>query len=141
MRLLLAVLIAVITLSVFSHVLDCGFVDFDDLSFVVNNPVVRAGLTTDGVAWASTYTRSGYWMPLTWLSHMLDAQLYDMAPAGHHLTSLLLHAGNVALLFQRGYPVSDSTLSKIYAESFVGREHLARVLEEARALVAAVLAR
>jgi hypothetical protein len=96
---LLAVLLAVVTLSGFVHVLGCGFVDFDDLPYVVNNAAVRSGLTTRGVVWAFTDTHVGLWMPLTWLSHMLDAQLYGLAPAGHHLTNLLLHAGNVVLLF------------------------------------------
>ncbi len=132
---LLAVLLAVVTLSGFVHVLGCGFVDFDDLPYIVNNPVVRAGLTTDGVAWAfSPYTRSGYWMPLTWLSHMLDAQLYGMAPAGHHLTSLLLHAGNVALLFlvlarMTGAPWRSAVVAALFALHPLRVESVAWVAE------------
>jgi hypothetical protein len=62
--------------------------------------VVRQGLTWRGVAWAFTTTaESNYWEPLAWLSHMLDVSLFGMRPAGHHATSVVLHAVSAALLF------------------------------------------
>ncbi|HYL99508.1 MAG TPA: tetratricopeptide repeat protein, partial [Blastocatellia bacterium] len=63
------------------------------------NPHVQAGLTLDGVGWAFRSVEAANWHPLTWLSHMLDYQLYGANPTGHHLTSLLLHLANVLLLF------------------------------------------
>jgi tetratricopeptide (TPR) repeat protein len=60
---------------------------------------VRAGLSAAGARWAFTSTQLANWHPLTWLSHQLDVTLFGMAPAGHHLTSLLLHLANTALLF------------------------------------------
>ena len=69
----------------------------DDWDYVVANPAVRAGLSADSVRWAFA-PHAANWHPLTWLSHMADVQLYGLNPAGHHLTSLLLHAANAALL-------------------------------------------
>jgi tetratricopeptide (TPR) repeat protein len=60
---------------------------------------VRAGLTSAGIAWAFTERHGVVWQPLTWLSHMLDFELYGATPAGHHLTSVLLHVLNTLLLF------------------------------------------
>ena len=60
---------------------------------------MRGGLTAGNLAWAFTTTHASNWHPLTWLSHMLDCQLFGMAPAGHHLVSLLFHVANTLLLF------------------------------------------
>jgi tetratricopeptide (TPR) repeat protein len=56
-------------------------------------------LSAAGLQWAFTSTQLGNWHPLTWASHMADVSLFGMAPWGHHLTSLLLHLANTALLF------------------------------------------
>src|SRR5262249_29788259 len=68
------------------------FVNFDDPEYVYDNPRVTAGLTADGVVWAFTATHSANWHPLTWLSHMLDWQVFGRNAGRHHLTSLALHA-------------------------------------------------
>src|SRR5256714_15178021 len=52
------------------------FIGFDDVPYVVKNPQVNRGLTTEGFVWAFSRVHSGNWHPLTWLSHMLDCQLY-----------------------------------------------------------------
>ena len=75
------------------------FIDFDDDAYILNNPPVRGGLTGTGIAWAFTSVRYFYWQPLTWLSHMLDCQIYGLNPGGHHFTNVLLHAANAVLLF------------------------------------------
>jgi hypothetical protein len=66
---------------------------------VYDNHAVVPGLTLHGIAWAFTHTHASNWHPLTWLSHMVDCQLYGLQPAGHHLTSVVLHAVNAILLF------------------------------------------
>lgn len=76
-----------------------GFVDLDDDYYVTNNPLVRSGVTAESVKWAFTTTATNNWHPLTWISHMLDCQLYGQNPIGHHLTSVLFHVANVLLLF------------------------------------------
>src|SRR4051812_42558563 len=79
--------------------LSCDFIDLDDSMYVTNNPVVQRGLSWSGVRWAFTTTHFANWLPVTWLSHMADVSLYGMRPAGHHATSVAIHALNVALLY------------------------------------------
>jgi Tfp pilus assembly protein PilF len=86
------------TVFLFSRSLDYGFLNYDDPSYLTNNPYVQAGLTWPGLVWAFTGA-TDYWHPLTWLSHMLDWELYDEIPFGHHLTSILWHALNAVLVF------------------------------------------
>ena len=75
------------------------FVSLDDAAYVTENSNVQAGLTWSGVTWAFSSCHSANWHPLTWLSHMLDVQLYGLQPLGHHLTSVLFHFANTLLLF------------------------------------------
>ncbi len=77
----------------------CGFLDYDDQDYVTENPAVLRGLTWHGVVLTFSSTEAANWHPLTWLSHMLDVQLYGLRAGGHHLTSLLFHATNTLLLF------------------------------------------
>src|SRR5437660_12724311 len=94
-----AVLLAVATLAVYAQVAGHGFVSYDDPDYVSGNPYVRAGLTRAGLSWALTTGHAGNWHPLTWLSHMLDCQLFGLRPGAHHLTNVLLHTANSLLLF------------------------------------------
>jgi tetratricopeptide (TPR) repeat protein len=96
---LLALALALGTCATFGAALSNDFVTYDDDVYVTGNPTVLGGLTARGVAWAFSEFHSANWHPLTWLSHMLDVSLFDLAPAGHHATSVLLHAANAALLF------------------------------------------
>lgn len=76
-----------------------AFIDFDDNDYVWRNPQVTAGVTWPGIAWAFTHFFKGNWHPVTWLSHMLDVQLYGLSAGGHHLTNLIFHVANTLLLF------------------------------------------
>ncbi len=76
-----------------------GFVQYDDDRYVSENVHMRGGLKPASVAWAFTTTEQANWHPLTWLSHLLDVQLFGIDPGRHHLVSLVLHAANSALLF------------------------------------------
>lgn len=90
--------LTLLSLAVFEGVRTHQFV-FDDLGFISRNSVVRDGLTWNGFTWAFTTRLMGIWHPVTWLSHMLDCQLFGVAPAGHHLMNLLFHIANTVLLF------------------------------------------
>jgi len=92
-------LLAVATAAVYSPVVHHPFIEYDDPIYVSNNLHVQAGLTWKTFTWAWTTTEAENWHPLTWLSHSLDCQLYELNPAGHHLSSVLLHVLNVLLLF------------------------------------------
>ncbi|MHC4573844.1 MAG: glycosyltransferase family 39 protein [Planctomycetota bacterium] len=97
--LLICLVLAFTTRLVFWQLCDYKFVGYDDLEYVIDNPQVAAGLTWDGLAWAFTTRYFSYWHPLTWLSHMLDSELFGMDSRWHHLTSVLLHIVNTLLLF------------------------------------------
>jgi tetratricopeptide (TPR) repeat protein len=76
------------------------FLNYDDPAYVFLNPHVKGGLTRENVAWAFTTFDASNWHPLTWLSLQLDATLFGAdSAAGFHLTSAVLHAANVVLLF------------------------------------------
>ena len=88
------------TVGVYWPVRDYGYIDYDDLGYVAENVQVQRGITADGLAWACTTGTMSNWHPLTWLSHMLDCQLFGHDhPGRHHLTNLLLHVLNALLLF------------------------------------------
>lgn len=91
-------LLALITLVVYWPAVHNGFVNFDDPDYITGNPRVLSGLTAENIRWAFTSYHSSNWHPLTWLSHMLDAQLFGPRPAGHHLVSVLWHVINSVLL-------------------------------------------
>jgi hypothetical protein len=96
---MVCLLLVVMTLALYNPVNRHPFVNYDDDRYVVNNPHVRQGLTADTIRWALTSTEQANWHPLTWISHALDYSLFQLNPVGHHFTSVLLHAVNVALLF------------------------------------------
>ena len=86
-------------LIVYGQVLGFKFVNYDDNRYITGNPMVQQGLTPDSVKWAFTTTHAEFWHPLTWLSHMLDVQVFGLNPAGHHFSNLLLHVLNTLLVF------------------------------------------
>ena len=88
-----------LTLTAYSGVGHLQFVPLDDQGYVYENPHVTAGLTADGLRWALTTGHLANWHPLTWLSHMLDVQLFGLDAGRHHLVSLALHTLNTLLLF------------------------------------------
>jgi tetratricopeptide (TPR) repeat protein len=96
-RLVYLVLIFV-TLVVFHQLPSHDFINLDDDILVYENPHVHAGLNKEGIAWAFTTFEAYNYHPLTWLSHMLDYQLFGLRPGMHHLTNLLFHLMNTALL-------------------------------------------
>ena len=96
---IICLILAAVTLALYNPVNRHPFVNYDDDRYVTENPHVRQGFTTDTVTWALTSTEQANWHPLTWMSHALDVSLYRLNPAGHHFTSVLLHALNVILLF------------------------------------------
>jgi len=92
--------IALIVLAVFSPVLWHDFINYDDDVFVFANPNVTSGITLESLRWAFTTAHEVNWIPLTWISHMLDIELFGLNPAGHHAVNVVIHAASSALLFQ-----------------------------------------
>ena len=86
-------------LLVYYRVINHEFVNYDDDLYVTQNVNVQKGITWEGIKWAFSFNNVVYLHPLTWLSHMLDVQIYGMRSGWHHLTSLLFHLANTMLLF------------------------------------------
>ncbi|MEY2495489.1 MAG: protein O-mannosyl-transferase [Verrucomicrobiota bacterium] len=97
--LLVCLALVALTWLVFGQTLRHGFVNYDDPSYVYENPTVIKGLTLEGLKWAFTHSHARNWHPLTTLSHVLDCQLFGVEPGGHHFTNVLLHTVTVLLLF------------------------------------------
>jgi len=98
-ELIVCVFLIVMTLAVYWQVLGYDFVNYDDDGYITENPSVREGLTKKNFLWAFTSFHIGNWHPLTWISHMLDCELFGLKPGMHHLTNLLFHTVNSLLLF------------------------------------------
>ena len=95
----ICLLLAVITLAVYWPVGQMGFFDYDDPDYILVNPPVRNGVTVENVWWALTQCHAGNWHPVTWLSHMLDCQIFGLNPAIFHWENVVIHTVNSLLLF------------------------------------------
>jgi protein O-mannosyl-transferase len=91
--------LGMMTLAVYWPLTSHPFINFDDDDYIVGNSHVTSGLAWENVIWAFQTGAAGNWHPLTWISHMMDCNLYGLNPGGHHLTNLLLHIANALLLF------------------------------------------
>jgi len=91
--------LTIATLVVFWQVSNCDFINYDDPNYVLNNNHIQNGVTLEGIRWAFTTGHAENWHPLTWISHMLDVQVFGLKSQWHHLTNLLLHLANTLLLF------------------------------------------
>ncbi len=96
----LYILLTVITLAVFWQVNQFDFVNLDDPVYVTENRHIKDGITLGGLHWAFSTTYAEFWHPLTWLSLMLDYQLYGLNAGGYHMTNLVLHIFSTLLLFR-----------------------------------------
>jgi Flp pilus assembly protein TadD len=97
--LLICLALTITTAAVFYQVCTYDFVNYDDQIYVYENQNIQTGITLKAIKWAFTTSYACFWHPLTWLSHMLDWQLFDSNAGGHHLTNLIFHIANTLLLF------------------------------------------
>jgi len=95
----LAAALVLATCIAYSRLPTCRFVSYDDPDYVTQNSMVANGLTWEGVRRAFTEAHAANYHPLTWISHMVDVEVYGLHPAGHHITNLLFHLANTLLLF------------------------------------------
>jgi tetratricopeptide (TPR) repeat protein len=108
--------LALATLATFWQVHSHEFITtFDDDFYIVDNDHVKAGLTFKGIVWAFTTAHAFNWHPLTWISHMLDCQLFGVNPAEHLFTNVLIHIANTLLLFL----VLKLATANLWASAFV----------------------
>ena len=96
---LICLLLTAAALIAFTQLSQCDFINYDDDIYVTGNIRIRDGITTQAIRWAFTTGYAANWHPVTWISHMLDVQLFGLKPQWHHLTNLLFHIANTLLLF------------------------------------------
>ena len=126
--------LSAMALAAFWPLTGCGFINYDDPAYVSANLRVMKGFSWQGVVWAFQPGFAGNWHPLTWFSHMLDAQLFGLNLGWHHLVSLLFHVANtflLFLLFQRltGFLWRSATVAALFALYPLHMESVAWVSE------------
>jgi tetratricopeptide (TPR) repeat protein len=131
---LLCLALAVATVTVYYPVHSHPFSELDDFIYVTQNIHVQMGVNSETVKWAFTTFHGFNWHPLTWLSHALDCQIYELHPAGHHDTNVLLHVLNAVLLFlvlkrATGFPLRSFMVAALFALHPINVESVAWVAE------------
>ena len=101
---LICLALAILTVTTFWSLKDCGFINFDDDTYVYENAYVQSGLNANSIGQSFSFDsesvkKSGNWHPVTWLSLMLDYSIFGLNPLGYHLINLLFHVMNTLLLF------------------------------------------
>ena len=96
---LICLLLASATIGVYWQVHSFSFTNYDEFFMILKNPMVRGGLTLEGILWAMTTSWFEYWHPVTWMSQMLDCELFGLNPGWHHLVNVAFHATNALLVF------------------------------------------
>jgi Flp pilus assembly protein TadD len=97
--LLILIGLAMTTFAIYGQVIGHHFITLDDLAYIKENPMVNRGLTLAGIAWAFTTFEQANWHPLTWISHMIDSQLFSMDAGEHLLINSVIHVANALLVF------------------------------------------
>ncbi len=133
--------IALLALGVYAQTVAYDFVNFDDPQYVYENEFVKSGLNARSVAWALTNISHMCWQPLTWMSHMLDCQLFGLNPAWAHAHNVMLHCANSILLFvlfrsMSGAPGRSFFLAALFTVHPLGAESVAWIAERKNLLAA-----
>jgi len=114
----MAVLLVLVTIALYWPATHHDFLNFDDNQYVLDNPHVNSGLTWENARWALGSGYAENWHPVTWLSHMLDCQMFGLKPWGHHLTNVLLHALNAGLVFALLRQMTGATWRSMWVAAF-----------------------
>ena len=132
-RLFSCVLLVAATLAVYSQAWSFSFINVDDSVYGSQNPHIEAGLSLEGLRW-SLGIHDCNWIPLTWLSLMLDSNISGTSPAGYHVTNVILHAANAVFLFMAlahatGYTARSAFVAALFALHPLHVESVAWVAE------------
>jgi tetratricopeptide (TPR) repeat protein len=118
MRVLICLALAILTIVTFWPLKDCGFINLDDPVYVYENASVKSGLNANSLRQAFSpelAEKCSNWHPITWLSLMLDYQVFGLNPSGYHLINLLFHVMNALLLFL----ILHRMTTKLWPSAFV----------------------
>lgn len=108
------VLLVFVMIAVFWQSTGHDFINYDDPAYVTDNIHVRTGLTYPNFLWAFTAFHASNWHPITWLSHMLDSEIYGLNPKGHHMTNILFHIANTLLLLYLLYSTTRNYWQSLF---------------------------
>jgi tetratricopeptide (TPR) repeat protein len=131
--------LVIVTTAAYWQVRHHEFTIFDDDGYVSENLYVRSGLNRRSVRWAFSFNDIAYWHPITWISHMLDVELYGLNPGMHHRTNLLLHIANSLALFvffnwTTGFPWRSACVAALFALHPINVESVAWIAERKNVL-------
>jgi tetratricopeptide (TPR) repeat protein len=111
--------LSILVLFAYQGVMGNDFINYDDPAYVTENRYVKGGISVEGVKWAFTTSYVSNWHPLTWVSLMVDRQLFGMNPSGYHWTNVILHLSGGLLLFgvlnrMTGYPWRSALVASLF---------------------------
>lgn len=117
-RFVLVTFVLLVVVLIYAQVKGFPFITFDDDVYVYNNSIVKSGLSLENLHWAFSFESSRmfhtYYHPLTWLSHMIDCQLFGLNPGAHHLVNVFFHMLNTLLLFGLLWKASRNFLCSVF---------------------------
>jgi tetratricopeptide (TPR) repeat protein len=119
-KVLICLFLAGITLALYWPLTTHDFVSYDDGIYITENPQVITGLSGANVTWAFQTGYAGNWHPLTWISHMLDVQMFGLRPGWHHFVNVLFHSTNTVLLFLLLNSMTGATWRSAFVAALFG---------------------
>lgn len=110
--------VSFLTLFLYRGVQDFSFLNFDDNVYVLDNSFVRSGLRLENIRWAFTHFHGGHWHPLSWISHMIDCQIFGLDSSGPHIVNSVFHALNTTLFFLLLFNLLENVLISLLGALF-----------------------
>jgi tetratricopeptide (TPR) repeat protein len=95
----MVVVLIIVVLTAYYQATHHEFISYDDEAYITDNAHIKEGVNCNSIRWAFTSLDVSNWHPVTWISHMIDYSMYGSDPYGHHLSNIILHILNAALLF------------------------------------------
>lgn len=115
LKVVVVLLLCIVTAAVYARTMWYPFSYNDDQEYIAQNIHVLSGLSLDSIRWAFTSFYAANWHPLTWLSLILNVQVFGTNPMGFHAVNVVLHVINVALLFY----LLNFTTGAVWRSAFV----------------------
>lgn len=115
---LVIILLTVTSIVAFGRIAGNDFINYDDNQYIIDNDQIQYGINLKSIKWAFSAVAVSNWHPLTWISHMIDWNLFGANASGHHIVSLIFHIGAVILLFLFLYKTTKSIWPAAFASAF-----------------------
>lgn len=102
--------IAFCVFFVYRQVSGHRFIEFDDPMYLYQNKHIIIGLTWESITWAFTNIDAANWHPLTWITHLVDRELFGPMAGGHLLMNAAWHSAAACLCYMALYRTTQSRL-------------------------------